>query len=83
MPFQFHYLQSLKQFLLPFEISLEGVAEQRLAESARSSQKDISVLAGKIVHHVSLVNIQQSLLPNMLELVSIYRVSESTHFYPL
>ena len=80
---QLHHLQSLKQFLLPFEISLEGIAQKRLTESARTSQEDILVFIGKIVHHVRLVNINFTLFPDFLELVIIYRVSESAHSYTL
>ena len=55
--FQVHNLQSLKQLFLALEISLKGVAQQRLSETTGTGKKDIFIFIDKVKHYVCLVNI--------------------------
>ena len=42
---------------LALEISLEGVAQQRLAETSGTGKEDIFIFIDKVKHYVCLVNI--------------------------
>ena len=81
LPFllQVHDLQSFEQFLLTLEISLESVAQQRLAKTAGTGKEYILILADKAIHHAGLVNIHLAIFTNSLKLVGIYRVLEFAH----
>ena len=81
LPFllQVHDLQSLKQLFLALEISLEGIAQQRLAETAGTGKEDILILVDQAIHHICLVNIHFAIFTNLLKLVGIYGVLESAH----
>ena len=69
-----HNLQSLEEFFLPLEISMQSVNEQRLAESAGTAQVIVFVA---VVHqfpdNVTLVYIHVVLLSYHIERLYAYR----------
>ena len=75
----FDLVSRYRYVFLALEIGLECVAQQRLAETARTGKKDILILVDKTIHHTGLVNIHLAIFTNSLKLVGIYWILELTH----
>ena len=60
-------VEPLEQVLPPFKITLKGRYQQRLAESARPTQKDVIADLQHLVNVCCLVHVQAILRYNLLE----------------
>ena len=69
--------QTMKELFPPLEISLQSRHQQTLTKTSRSAQEDIFRTIDQLMNQCSLVDVQVSLVDNLLKGLDTYGIFDS------